>query len=309
MKFSCEKCLYSTDLKKCFERHKLSKTHIKKENDEFEAKYKCKICDKTYRSNNGYFTHLRACKLTQKKNDQDAIEKKLKDEEEIEKKLKEYEEIKKMIIDLLKSNNDLLKSNTDLNKQNTEILQENTEMKNMFVEISKKDFVTNNIDNSHNINSKNKIDINVFLNDKCKNAINFSSLIESIVIGIKDIENIEKKGYEKTITDILSEKLGNYSIYDRPLHYYVENKKDEDPPNDTIHIKDNDIWNEEDMFEHDVLLTNMNAINIAFDEKTKENEPVNQEVKKGRRYNKTKQIIENVLDKVKINEEQLSVEQ
>ena len=309
MKFSCERCLYSTDLKKCFERHKLSKTHIKKENGEFEAKYKCKFCEKTFKSKNGYYNNLRFCKLTQTKKEQDALEKKKKDEEEIEKKLKEYEEIKKMIIDLLKSNNEILKTNTDLNKQNKEILQENTEMKNMFVEISKKDFVTNNIDNSHNINSKNKIDINVFLNDKCKNAINFSSLIESIVIGIKDIENIEKNGYVKTITDIVSEKIGNYTIFERPLHFFLENAKNQDPPNDTIHIKDNDIWNEEDMYEHDVLLTNMNAINIAFDEKTKENEPINQEVKKGRRYNKTKQIIENVLDKVKINEEQLSVEQ
>ena len=281
-KFSCEKCLYSTDSKYHFEQHKLSKTHIKKENNEFEARYKCKFCDKTYRSNKSYYLHLRRCKT---KKDEDATEKKKKDEEEIE-------EIKKIVIDLY--------------KQNKEILKENTEMKNMLVEISKKDFVTNNIEN--NINSKNKFDINVFLNDKCKNAINFSSLIESIVIGIKDIENIAKNGYEKTITDILSEKLENYTIFERPLHF-IENTKNQDPPNDTIHIKDNDIWNEEDMYEHDVLLTNMNTLNIAFNEKTKENEPVNQEVKKGRRYNKTKQIIENVLDKVKINEEQICEEQ
>lgn len=278
-KFSCEKCLYFTDLKICFERHKLSKTHIKKENNEFEGKYQCKICNKSYRSNCGYYGHVKACEKS----------KKLKDEQELESKRKEYEEIKKIIIDLY--------------KQNNEILKENAEMKNMLVEISKKDFVTNNIEN--NTNSKNKFDINIFLNDKCKNAVNMSSLIESIVIGIKDIENIEKNGYVNTITNIITEKIGNYSIYERPLHYYVENKKNEEPPNDTIHIKDNDIWNKEDLYEHDVLLTNINTINTMLQEKTKENEPVNQEVKKGRRYNKTKQIIDNVLDKVKIDEEQL----
>ena len=288
-KFSCEKCLYSTDSKFCFNNHKKSKNHITRENNEYQEIFKCMICNKSYKSYCGFYNNRKRCESEKKKKDEEEIENKRKEIEEIQKKLKEFEEIKKIVIDLYK---------------------QNSEMKNMLVEISKKDFVTNNnIDNSHNTNSHNKFDINIFLNDKCKNAINFSSLIESIVIGIKDIENIEENGYVKTITDIITEKIGNYSIYERPLHYYVENKKDEEPPNDTIHIKDNDIWNEEDMYEHDVLLTNMNTLNIAFNEKTKENEPVNQEVKKGRRYNKTKQIIDNVLDKVKINEEQLSVEQ
>ena len=48
MKFSCEKCLYFTDSKFCFESHKKSNTHIKRENNEFEGKKECKICKKTY---------------------------------------------------------------------------------------------------------------------------------------------------------------------------------------------------------------------------------------------------------------------
>lgn len=288
MKFSCERCLYSTDLKVCFERHKNSKTHIKKENDEFEGKFQCKLCSKTYKSNCGFYSHKKKC----------IMGKKLKEEEDIEKKKKEYEEIKKIVIDLY--------------KQNKEIIKENSEMKNMIIEISKKENITKieNIDNSQNTNSKNKIDINIFLNDKCKNAINMSSLIESIVFGIKDIKSIEENGYVKTITNILTEKIGKYSIYERPLHYYIENKKQEDEeiPNDTIHIKDNDIWNTEDLSEHDVLLTNINNLNCVILDKTKENETIYQEVKSGRRYNKTKKIIDNVLDKVKINEEQICEE-
>lgn len=282
MKFSCEKCLYYTESKFCFDTHKKSITHIKKDNNEFEGKFNCKICNKLYKSKSGYYTHFKRCQ----------VEKKKKDEDELEKKLKEYEEIRKIVIDLY--------------KQNKEIIKENSEMKNMLVEISKKEFVTNNIEN--NTNSKNKFDINIFLNDKCKNAINFSSLIESIVIGIKDIKSIEENGYVKTITDIITEKIGDYSIYERPLHY-IENKKDEEPPNDTIHIKDNDIWNEEDLSEHDVLLTNINKLNTMVLEKTKDNEQVNQVVKIGRRYNKTGKIITNILDKVKINEEELCDEQ
>jgi hypothetical protein len=138
-----------------------------------------------------------------------------------------------------------------------------------------------------------------------------SSLIESIVFGIKDIENIEKHGYVKTITDIVVEKINDYSVYERPLHYYIE-----EPPNDeendedetlyeTNHIKENNRWNKEDQSEHDVLLTNMNTLNDVLQEKTKKTERINQEVKSGRRYNKTGKIITNILDTVKINESNL----
>jgi len=161
------------------------------------------------------------------------------------------------------------------------------------------------------VNSNNKIDFNLFLNEKCKNAINMSSLIETIVVSMKDIENLEKQGYVKTVTDMVVEKINNYSVYERPLHYFIgdkPNEEDEDEdiePNEIIHIKDNDQWTKEDRSEHDVFLTNMNTINDAFMEKTKQNERMNQEVKSGRRYNKTGKIITNILETVTLNEEKV----
>ena len=281
MKFSCEKCLYSTESKFCFDTHKKSITHNKKENNEFEGKFNCKICNKYYKSKSGYYTHWKRC--------QGELEQKKK--EELEKKRKDEEEIRSIIISLYKQNNEIINKNTELYKQNNEILKENSEMKNMLVELSKKEYVTKveNIDNSQNTNSHNKIKIDIFLNEKCKHAINMSSLIESIVIGIKDIENIEKFGYVKTITNIIAEKLGDYSLYERPLHY-IENKEleDEEPPNDTIHIKENGEWNEEDLYEHDLLLENLNTLNNAFQENTKENKLINLVVKNGKRYDRTK---------------------
>jgi hypothetical protein len=107
------------------------------------------------------------------------------------------------------------------------------------------------------------------------------------------------------------EKINNYSVYERPLHYFIgdkPNEEDEDEdiePNEIIHIKDNDQWTKEDRSEHDVFLTNMNTINDAFMEKTKQNERMNQEVKSGRRYNKTGKIITNILETVTLNEEKV----
>jgi len=285
MKYSCEKCLYSTDSKFCFESHKKSKTHVKREKNEFEGNFQCKICNKTYTTNSGLWHHKKKC--------------------EEEKKRKEEEEIRRIVIDLFKQNN-------EIQKQNNEIIKENNEMKNMLIELSKKENITNieNIDNSQT-NSNNKIDFNLFLNDKCKNAINMSSLINSIVITMKDIENIEKHGYVKTVTDMVVEKINDYSVYERPLHYFIgdnpnNDEEDEDAePNEIIHIKDNDRWTKEDRSEHDVFLTNMNTINDVLQEKTKRNERMNQEVKSGRRYNKTGKIITNVLETVTLNNENL----
>jgi hypothetical protein len=295
MKFSCEICLYSTNTKCCFEKHKKSKTHIQKENNDFEENFECNDCHKKYKTNMGLWKHKKIC---------ESIKKRLEDEEkkrkEEERKRKDEEEIRKIVIDLYKQNNEIIKDNAELKK-------DNAEMKNMLLELSKKDFTK--IENNNNDNSitNNKIDFNVFLNEKCKNAINMSYLIETIVIGLKDIENIEKQGYVKTITDMVVEKLKDYSIYERPLHYYIDDKTydeetEEEIPYETIHIKENDKWNEEDMSEHDVLLTNLNTLNDVLQERTKGKERLNQEVKSGRRYNKTGKIITNILDTVKIGE-------
>jgi len=281
MKYSCEKCFYSTDSKYYFESHKKSKTHIKRENGEFEGKFQCKICKKTYISNFGLWNHKKKC--------------------EVEKKRKEEEEIRRIVIDLYKQNNDIIKENAELKNF---FIKENNEMKNMLIELSKKDSV-GKIEN--HTNSHNKIDFNLFLNEKCKNAINMSSLIETVLVSMKDIENLERHGYVKTITDMVAEKMNDYSVYERPLHYFIgdkPNEEDEDDdiePNEIIHIKDNDRWSKEDRSEHDVLLTNLNVINDVLQEKTKGNERMNQEVKSGRRYNKTGKIITNLLDIVKID--------
>jgi hypothetical protein len=137
-----------------------------------------------------------------------------------------------------------------------------------------------------------------------------SSLIKDIMFGAKDIENITKHGYVKAITDRLVDKIGGYSVYERPIHYYIENSKDEpeeneDPPQETIHIKENNKWNTEEIGDHDLLLDNLNTINDVLVEKSKKNELVNSMVKRGKRYDQTKEVIKNVLQTVELNEHQI----
>jgi hypothetical protein len=62
-KYSCEKCCYYTNTKCCFEKHKESRTHNQKENNEFEDNYECKGCHKKYESYMGLWKHKKKCQL------------------------------------------------------------------------------------------------------------------------------------------------------------------------------------------------------------------------------------------------------
>jgi len=274
-KYSCEKCFYFTNVKQTFENHKKSKAHTQKENNEFDGNFECNACKKKYKTNSGLWKHKNICNLI-KQNANERTNQLL-----LEEKNNEIKEMKNMIIQMKEMISELAKSG--------QLVPTNT-----------------------NINSNNKIDINVFLNEKCQNAVNMSSLIKDIVLGSKDIENIEKHGYVKAITDKIVDKIGGYSVYERPLHYFIENNKDsnenrnDDEPQETIHIKENNKWNVEDMVEHDVLLTNINTINDALQVRSHNSERVKFEVTRGRRYDRTGQIIKNVLHTVEIDEEKIN---
>jgi hypothetical protein len=308
-KFSCEKCGYFTDTKQHYVYHCNTKKHVNNETTEY--KFECNNCNKKYKSNVGLWKHKKICKEI--KNTVIKEDVLIPQQEEInEDKLTILiTNIVTKIVTKLVSNT---VTDTVTNTITNLLSQNNEEIKNIISELAKTGqltpIVTNPTINDHSINSHNKIDINVFLNEKCQNAVNMSSLIKDIMFGAKDIENITKHGYVKAITDRLVDKIGGYSVYERPIHYYIENSKDEpeeneDPPQETIHIKENNKWNTEEIGDHDLLLDNLNTINDVMIEKSKKNELVNSMVKRGKRYDQTKEVIKNVLQTVELNEHQI----
>ena len=89
---------------------------------------------------------------------------------------------------------------------------------------------TNNINTSFNIN--------MFLNEKCKNAINFSDFIDRIEVSHNDLENNAQLGFVKGITKILMDNLNQLTLYERPIHCTDEKRE-------TLYIKDNNKWEKE----------------------------------------------------------------
>jgi hypothetical protein len=128
--------------------------------------------------------------------------------------------------------------------QNQQLIFENKEFKDLIIDQSNKmmELATKptSIINNNNSNNNNKqFNLNLFLNEKCKNAMNMSDFIESIQIEDEDFENIGKLGYIQGISNIFIKGLKDLDETVRPLHC-------NDIKRETLYIKDNDVWNKDD---------------------------------------------------------------
>jgi len=87
-------------------------------------------------------------------------------------------------------------------------------------------------------NNTNNFNINMFLNNECKDAINFSDFIDRIEISHDDLENNARLGFVEGISKIFVDSLSQLSLYQRPIHCT-------DTKRDTLYIKNDDNWNKE----------------------------------------------------------------
>jgi len=109
-------------------------------------------------------------------------------------------------------------------KQNTELLE----------------IVKNGTHHTTNTNSHNKtFNLNMFLNETCKNAMNITDFVDSLQLQLSDLENVGEIGYIEGISNIIIKKLNTLDVTERPIH--CTDKKRE-----TMYIKDEDKWEKED---------------------------------------------------------------
>jgi hypothetical protein len=158
-------------------------------------------------------------------------------------------------------------NNVELKGQNDEkkdelinyLIKENKEFKNLILEILKKDTMNNCNNTTNNTNSHNKtFNLNFFLNETCKDALNISDFVSSIKVSLTDLENTGRQGYVEGISNIILKNLNNLEQYQRPIHC-------SDFKREVIYIKDNDKWEKE--CEEKPLLTK--AIKVIANENIK----------------------------------------
>ena len=121
------------------------------------------------------------------------------------------------------------------------LIKNNNELTNTINNLVKNGITTNNItNNNNNINSHNKtFNLQVFLNETCKDAMNINDFVDSIKLQLSDFERIGEVGYAQGISDIITSNLQALDITQRPVH--CTDKKRE-----TMYVKDQDQWTKED---------------------------------------------------------------
>jgi hypothetical protein len=119
------------------------------------------------------------------------------------------------------------------------LIKENSELKNMVLDVCQKIQPLNNTINSHNINSHNKtFNLNVFLNEHCKDAMNIMDFVDSLKLQLSDLESVGKLGFVNGISNIIVKKLNSLDETKRPIHCT-------DAKREVLYVKDEDKWEKE----------------------------------------------------------------
>ena len=212
LKFYCYCCDYNTCKKSDYEKHLSTDKHQINENgskmvvNDSEkspkvAHYECE-CGKLYKYDSGYYRHKKKCLgINTIINNDDPTDKEL-------------------ILMLIKQNSQLIQQNADLVKNGTN----NTTISN----------------NSNNTNSHNKtFNLQFFLNETCKDAMNIMDFVDSIKLQLCDLENVGKLGFIDGISNIIVKNLNSLDETKRPVHCT-------DTKREVMYVKDEDKWEKED---------------------------------------------------------------
>jgi hypothetical protein len=203
-KFYCEICDYGTSKKSSYDDHLLSAKHAKStiSNDTFGKfcpKFICKNCDKIYKDNSGLWRHNKSNKCQKHVNT-------IIEEKGIEPNVTEL----------------LLK-----------LLQENMEIQKQLIMQSKEPTIINN--NTTN----NHFNLNVYLNETCKDAINLKEFVDGLEVKLKDLEDTARLGYTEGVSRIFIKGLNELEVNKRPIHC-------SDLKRETLYIKNENMWHKED---------------------------------------------------------------
>jgi hypothetical protein len=221
--FSCDLCNFVCSKKSNYETHIQTKKHIdrlngnKTGNEEIikNAVLDCK-CGKQFKTNAGLWKHKKNCIIIEKP----ALNK----EEPIinDNKINIYDK-DELIMMILKQNAQLMEQNSGLMemfKTGTHITTNNN---------------TNNTNNSHN----KAFNLNFFLNETCKNAMNITDFIDSIKLQLSDFINMGEVGYIESMSNIIVNNLNSLDETIRPIHCT-------DQKREIFYMKDKNIWEKDD---------------------------------------------------------------
>ena len=215
--FYCEKCDYTTSRKSSLERHFLTAKHLmddkkvqkgaRLENSDGE-KFVCE-CGKSYKFRQGLFKHKKICLSDSNKELIEIVKYQMEESKEIRSFMKEQQKM--------------------LEDQHNQIKRLSEES------LFPKQIINNNCYQR----TTNKFNLNFFLNEQCKDALNLGDFINSVTIQMQDLENTGKVGYVEGVSNVILKRLKELDIYQRPMHC-------SDLKREIMYVKNENKWTRDD---------------------------------------------------------------
>ena len=181
--------------------------------------FACKFCNKTYKARNSLWYHENKCQIINE----------------------QFEHSNTNILNNKPNNNNAPSTSNDIQALTGlifEMLKSNSELQKSMIEICKQG--QNNYTSNINNNCNNKtFNLQFFLNETCKDAMNIMDFVESVKLQVADLENVGKVGYIEGISNIIIKNLQALEVNKRPVHCT-------DQKREVMYVKDENIWEKED---------------------------------------------------------------
>jgi hypothetical protein len=212
--YCCEHCDFNTCKKTDYERHLSTQKHKKtkististKKNDTQEKQFLCNLCGKNFKERTGLWKHSKKCKEI------------CDDEKSIEEENDNLTD-KQLILMLIK---------------------DNSEFKNMMLEQNKTIMnLAEKAGTNNSYNNNKTFNLQVFLNETCKDAINLSDFVNQLQVSIGDLEETGTLGYAQGISKVFIKNLNDIDYNMRPIHC-------SDSKREILYIKDDNQWSKDD---------------------------------------------------------------
>lgn len=206
--YECELCNYKCCKLSLYKRHIITDKHKKRENETSETKIETKEvpsvlvcnCGKQFNSRTTMWRHKKKCTGEPEKQFEESIK-------------EDKSDLHNLFLETLKQNQELQKQLIEMSKERNTIIQNQT-------------------------NNNNSFNLNIFLNEKCKDALNIQDFVDTIKLQLSDLEETGRLGYVEGLTNIVVRGLKELDVYKRPIHC-------SDLKREVLYVKDQDAWTKE----------------------------------------------------------------
>jgi len=244
LEYICCQCNYNTKIKSNYDKHLLTDKHSNKTTGEpKEIKHICSHCNKQYLNYRSLWKHKKICIPIDNEREPEKLQNAFTPNNGISQNavittdiflevLKESKELQQVLIEQNKElQKRLLEKETELQNR---LLEQNEEHHKQIIELASKQGSNTHI-NSHN---NNHFNLQVFLNETCKDAMNIADFVNSVNLTIDDFETTGKLGFVNGISRIFIKELKKLDTEKLPIHCT-------DFKRETVYIKNNNTWEKE----------------------------------------------------------------